>query len=192
MAAISKEVRRLLDDNGCDYVRILASGSYDEHKIAQVLAAGAMIDSFAVGTRMGVSADAPYFDIAYKLVKYAGRPVMKLSTGKVTLVDKKQVYRYHDGQGMMDRDVIARRDEAVAGGEPRLKPVMRRGGIIRPQPDLHDSRKYFQAQFARLPEPYKALEEPPSYPVALSPGLRDLQSRVERQLQARLFRRNLS
>ena len=154
------------------------------------MAAGAQIDSFAVGTKMGVSADAPYFDIAYKLVKYAGRPVMKLSTGKVTLVDKKQVYRYYDEQGKMDRDVIALRDEAVAGAEPRLFPVMRRGEIIRPQPDLNDSRKYFQAQFARLPEPYKALQEPPSYPVALSPGLKDLQSRVERQLQARLSGEN--
>jgi nicotinate phosphoribosyltransferase len=190
MAAISKEVRRLLDDNGLGYVRILASGSYDEHRIAQVLAAGAQIDSFAVGTKMGVSADAPYFDIAYKLVKYAARPVMKLSTGKVTLVDKKQVYRYYDGQGKMDRDVIALRDEAVAGAEPRLFPVMRRGEIIRPQPDLNDSRKYFQDQIARLPEPYKAFQEPPSYPVALGPGLLDLQSRVERQLKARLSGEN--
>ena len=93
IAAISKEVRQVLDDNGLDYVRILASGGFDEFKIAQVLAAGGPVDSFAVGTKMGVSADAPYFDCAYKLVKYAGRPVMKLSTGKVTLVDKKQVYR---------------------------------------------------------------------------------------------------
>ena len=71
MAAISKAVRRILDDNGLDYVRILASGGFDEHKIAQVLADGARIDAFAVGTKMGVSADAPYFDIAYKLVRYA-------------------------------------------------------------------------------------------------------------------------
>ena len=99
MAAISQEVRRILDDHGLGYVRILASGSFDEYKIARVLADGARIDAFAVGTKMGVSADAPYFDIAYKLVRYADQPVMKLSTGKVTLVDKKQVWRWFDASG---------------------------------------------------------------------------------------------
>jgi nicotinate phosphoribosyltransferase len=183
MAAISREVRRLLDDNGLNYVRILASGSFDEHKIAQMLAAGASIDSFAVGTKMGVSADAPYFDIAYKLVKYGERPVMKLSTGKVTLVDKKQVFRHYDDKGEMQRDVIALRNEDVAGALPLLRPVMRRGRIVRPLPSLNDHREHFQAQLARLPEPYKALENPPVYPVALSPGLQDLQSRVECKLR---------
>jgi nicotinate phosphoribosyltransferase len=183
MAAISREVRRLLDDNGLNYVRILASGSFDEHKIAQVLAAGAEIDTFAVGTKMGVSADAPYFDIAYKLVKYAERPVMKLSTGKVTLVDKKQVYRHYDGQGDLLRDVIALRDEEVAGALPLLRPVMRRGRIVRPLPSLNDNRAHFQAQFTHLPEPYKALKNPPVYPVELSPGLQNLQSRVECRLR---------
>ncbi len=185
MAAISKEVRKILDNNGLVYVRILASGGFDEHKIAKLLAAGARIDSFAVGTKMGVSADAPYFDIAYKLVKYAGRPVMKLSTGKVTLVDKKQVYRYYDDQGNLLRDVIALRDEDLAGARPLLKPVMRQGRIVQPLPSLNDSREHFQAQFTHLPEPYKALENPPAYPVELSPGLKDLQSRVETKLRQR-------
>lgn len=185
MAAISKEVRRILDESGLDYVRILASGGFDEFKIARVLADGARIDSFAVGTKMGVSADAPYFDIAYKLVKYAGRPVMKLSTGKVTLVDKKQVYRFYDAQGKMEHDVIALRDEAVPAGEPRLTPVMAQGRISRPLPSLPECRDYFLTQWDRLPEPYKALQDPAHYPVDLSPGLRDLQSRVEQRLQHR-------
>ncbi len=182
MAAISKEVRQILDESGLNYARILASGGFDEFKIAQVLAAGARIDSFAVGTKMGVSADAPYFDIAYKLVKYAGRPVMKLSTGKVTLVDKKQVYRYYDSQGKMQRDVIALRDEVKPEGDPRLRQVMSQGRISQPLPSLQESRQNFLAQFALLPEPYKALKDPPRYPVDLSPGLRDLQSRVEQRL----------
>ena len=54
---------------------------------------GACIDMFGVGTKMGVAADAPYYDMAYKLVQYAGRPVMKLSAGKATLVEAKQVWR---------------------------------------------------------------------------------------------------
>jgi len=185
MAAISKEVRQILDESGLDYVRILASGSFDEFKIARLLAEGAKIDSFAVGTKMGVSADAPYFDIAYKLVKYAGRPVMKLSTGKVTLVDKKQVWRYSDDAGQMSRDVIALREEAVAGAEPLLQPVMRRGKTLKPPPTLPEARRHFQGQFARLPEAYKDLQAPATYPVYLSPGLQDLQARVEEKILRR-------
>jgi nicotinate phosphoribosyltransferase len=185
MAAISQEVRRILDDHGLGYVRILASGSFDEDKIARVLAEGARIDAFAVGTKMGVSADAPYFDIAYKLVRYADRPVMKLSTGKVTLVDKKQVLRFYDDQGAMQRDTIALRRESLPGGAPLLQPVMAGGRITRPLPTLTESRKYFQAQFARLPEVHQVLQDPTPYPVSLSSGLQELQSRVVQQIRQR-------
>ena len=185
MAAISKAVRRILDDNGLDYVRIMASGGFDEHKIAGLLADGARIDAFAVGTKLGVSADAPYFDITYKLVRYADRPVMKLSTGKATLVDKKQVWRTFDAEGAMQRDVIALKNEAVTAGSPLLEPVMAGGRIIRPLPTLPASRDYFQAQFALLPAPYKSLQDPASYPVGLSAGLKALQSRVEQQIRQR-------
>ena len=185
MAAISKDVRRILDDSGLGSVRILASGGFDEHKIAALLADGARIDAFAVGTKLGVSADAPYFDIAYKLVRYADRPVMKLSSGKVTLVDKKQVWRTFDDQGSMQRDVIARRDEAVSAGSPLLETVMQGGRITRPLPALQANRDYFRGQFARLPAAYKAIQDPARYPVSLSPGLKILQSRVEQDIRHR-------
>jgi nicotinate phosphoribosyltransferase len=110
---------------------------------------------------------------------------MKLSTGKVTLVDKKQVFRHYDDEQKMRRDVIALRDEGAPGAEPLLQPVMRQGRISRPQPTLQDSRAYFQTQLARLPEAYKALKDPPVYPVELSPGLRELQSEVEGKLRQR-------
>ncbi len=185
IAAISKEVREILDENGLEYVRILASGGFDEFKIAKVLAAGGQVDSFAVGTKMGVAADAPYFDCAYKLVKYAGRPVMKLSTGKVTLVDKKQIYRHYDARGRMHRDTIALRDEVIPDAAPLLQKFMAGGRLTRPLPTLNQSRDFFHSQFALLPEPYKALEDPAPYPVDLSPGLQDLQARVEREIHRR-------
>jgi len=185
MSAISKQVRQILDDNGLHYVRILASGGFDEHKIARLLADGAKIDAFAVGTKMGVSADAPYFDIAYKLVRYGDRPVMKLSSGKVTLVDQKQIWRNLDAQGAMEQDVIARRDEKGLKGSPLLKPVMAGGKIIKEMLGLNNCRDYFQAQFAKLPEIYKDLENPARYPVSLSAGLKELQSRVEQRIRQR-------
>ena len=100
--------RRLLDDAGLPDARIFASGGLDEHAIAALVADQAPIDAYGVGTKMGVSADAPYLDSAYKLVAYAGRPVMKLSQGKATWPGAKQVYRGPGG------DVLALRDEPRA------------------------------------------------------------------------------
>ena len=110
---------------------------------------------------------------------------MKLSTGKVTLVDKKQVWRTFDDQGRMQRDVIALRDEALSEGTPLLMPVMADGRVSRPQPALSECRAYFQDQFARLPEAHKALQDAAPYPVSLSAGLQARQSRVVQQIQHR-------
>jgi nicotinate phosphoribosyltransferase len=132
-----------------------------------------------------VAADAPYFDIAYKLVKYAEHPVMKLSTGKVTLVDKKQIWRSFDDKGLMNGDTIALREETLPAGTPLLKQVMQNGTPLGPQPTLQESREYFRRQFAILPEAYKALENPPLYPVNLSQELAEREARVEKELHQR-------
>ena len=47
-------------------MQVFASGGFDEYKIAQYIQEGAEIDAFGVGTKTGISADAPYADIAYK------------------------------------------------------------------------------------------------------------------------------
>ena len=75
--------------------------------MARCLAAGAPIDAFGVGTRMNVSADAPYLDMAYKLVRYDGRDVLKLSPGKVTWPGEKHVYRLRGADRSFERDVFA-------------------------------------------------------------------------------------
>jgi|UniRef100_A0A7V6A3L4 nicotinate phosphoribosyltransferase len=185
IAAISREVRHILDQEGLNYVGILASGGFDEDKITEVLAQGGLIDSFAVGTKMGVAADAPYFDIAYKMVKYAGHPVMKLSTGKVTLVDKKQIWRNFDDAGLMNGDIISLREETLSGATPLLTQVMQNGTPLGPLPTLRESREYFRRQFALLPEAYKALKDPGLYPVRLSRGLAEQEARVEKELYQR-------
>ena len=81
-AELSRQVRRILDQAGLEYVRIVASGGLDEYEIDKLIQGGAPIDLFGVGTKVGSSADAPYSDMSYKLVCYDGQPVMKLSPGK--------------------------------------------------------------------------------------------------------------
>jgi nicotinate phosphoribosyltransferase len=49
-----------------------ASGGLGEFEVEQLLRAGAPIDAFGLGTKVGLSGDAPWTDCAYKLVEYAG------------------------------------------------------------------------------------------------------------------------
>jgi len=176
MTELSKEVRDLLDRGGQGDAEIFASGGFDEFKIADALDRGARIDAFGVGTKMGVSADAPYTDIAYKLVKYDGRPVLKLSTGKKTLVDEKQVFRAYS-EGMAVSDTITLRNEK-GPGDPLLGPVMEGGRRVAPGDSLDTIRERFRQDFAALDPACKALKNPRAYPVHLGPELEALQERV--------------
>jgi nicotinate phosphoribosyltransferase len=177
---LSREVRRVLDAAGLEDVKIYASGGFDEYRIEEVLRRGAPVDAFGVGTAMGVSADAPYTNIAYKLVTYNGTPVLKLSTGKKSLVGRKQVYRCEE-DGYIARDTIALRDEEC-DGDPLLAPVMHRGRrLSRPEP-LGEIRDRFRAELVRLDECYKRLCDPAVFPVDLSPGLEKLQEEVTQQV----------
>ena len=84
LADLARLARGLLDAAGLPDARIFASGSLDEFAIADLVAGQVPIDAYGVGTKMGVCADAPYLDSAYELVACgAGRPVMKLSPGKI-------------------------------------------------------------------------------------------------------------
>lgn len=181
---LSRQVRRVLDEAGLDYVRIVASGGLDEYQIEELTEAGAPIDSFGVGTRMGVSADAPWLDMAYKLVSYEGRPALKLSQGKASLPGEKQVYRFYDDEGLIREDVLALRDEHVPGGEPLLQKVMEGGRVLGQYPSLEELRQRFRDEFRRLPEAYKALRPSASYPVRESAALEELGRRLAREVTA--------
>lgn len=179
MAKLSREARKILNEGGLKNTKIFASGGFDEFKIRKVLDRGGDIDSFGVGTKMGVSADSPYFDMAYKLVKYAGRPVLKLSSEKQTLASEKQVFRFVTSGGKMKKDIIALRNERIPGGEPMLKRVMKAGKRVGTTPSLPSIQKTFLAEFFRLDDRCKSIEKNKvEYPVSLSPRLRALQSRV--------------
>jgi nicotinate phosphoribosyltransferase len=176
MAELSKEVRTILQQEGLDDLSIFASGGFDEYKIADVLERGAEIDAFGIGTKMGVSADAPYTDMAYKLVRYGGRPVLKLSTGKKTLVGEKQVFRTRSDTSLVE-DTIALLDEKL-NGEPLLKVVMRNGNREQPPEGLREIQGRFKEEFAALADAHKAIKNPEEFPVKLAPGLKILQKEV--------------
>jgi nicotinate phosphoribosyltransferase len=171
--ALSREVRSILDQAGEKKAIIFASGNLDEERVARLVAGGAPIDSFGVGTSMTTSADHPYLDAVYKLQEYAGRPRRKRSTGKATWPGRKQVYRRYAADGSFSSDVVSLHDDACPG-EALLAPVMRRGRRL-PQPGLKEARAHCLAQLARLPKAYP-------YPVEVSPTLRALAAEVDRSL----------
>jgi nicotinate phosphoribosyltransferase len=182
LADLARRGRRMLDDAGLTTVRIIASGGLDDDAIAALMAEGAPIDEFGVGTSLGVSFDVPALDIAYKLTEYAGRGRMKLSSGKAGLPGPQQVFRI-EADGIARTDVLARADEPQPG-RALLVDVMR-DGVRLPAgyTDLRAARAYAAEQLARLPARLRELAPAdPSYPVELSAGLRAARDAVQAAL----------
>jgi nicotinate phosphoribosyltransferase len=181
LAELAFAARAVLDDAGLNRVRIFASGGLDEHGITELLARGAPVDGFGVGTGMGVSKDAPALDIAYKLVEYAGKGRLKLSAGKPILPGSKQVFRVEE-RGESVRDVIGCAHESLPG-RPLLEPVMREGRRLPAgRVELEQARERAELEMARLPERIRALvAADPGYPVQVSRALEALQQDVTRQ-----------
>ncbi len=177
MVELSRGVRRILDEAGLTDVKIFASSGFDEHTLQRLIAAGACIDAFGVGTRMGVSADAPYLDMVYKMVRLGDRNVRKVSEGKITLAGEKQVFRSMDADGRFSGDVIGMRHETPEHARPLLTPAMENGRPMGPMPTLEQIRQHFADNFARLDERYKRLSNPDVYPVRVSERLKDLQKK---------------
>lgn len=175
MADLSQKVRQILDDAELFDVKIFASSGFDEFKIAKVIAAGGKIDAFGVGTKAGVSADAPYLDIVYKMVRFKDRNVRKLSPDKVTIAGKKQVFRKSDKNGSHLEDIIGLRDETIPGGTPLLEKVVENGELLGSHPSLAEIRDRFKDNFSLLDEKYKTIYETAPYPVKLSKRLEDQQ-----------------
>ena len=175
MVNLSQEVRKIFDAAGLSDVKIFASSGFDEFKIAKVISEGAAIDAFGVGTKVGVSADAPFVDVVYKMVRFKDRNVRKLSPGKVTLAGEKQVFRKSDQNGRYLEDIIGQRDEVIDEGKPLLEKVMESGQLLRPHPQLQLLQERFKENFAALDDEYKSIQDHKAYPVNLSTRLQNLQ-----------------
>lgn len=171
LGPLAAAARRILDEAGLASVRIFASGSLDEERIAALVTSGAPIDAFGVGTDMGVSRDVPALDIVYKLVSYAGAGRLKLSPGKRVLPGRKQVYR-QEQDGTAIRDVIARHDED-ATGRPLLVPVMKSGKRLPAATEtLAAAKQRADLETSRLPSHLRALSPgDPPYVTDISPAL---------------------
>jgi len=171
VVALARLARERLDAAGLEDVAVFASGGLDEFEIARILAAGAPIDGFGVGTNFATSADAPTLETVYKLVAVDGRPMAKRSTGKATLPGAKQVWRRPGFGG----DVLALCDEAnpAPGAEPLLEKV-----DLDAEPGdataVSQARDRFEAEWSQLPPQYRDLTNPTRYEIEVSSRLQAL------------------
>lgn len=178
LASQARLARAVLDGAGCGEVKIAVSGDLDEYRIADLVASGAPIDIFGVGTRIATAADAPYLDCAYKLAEYAGLGRRKRSPGKESWPGRKQVYRCQDDDGILAHDTIGLETEAVPG-RPLLEPVMRSGERACPHWTLAHMRQTLRTALAGLPPALLGLAPAEAPKVAVSSGLRELAQQVD-------------
>ena len=181
MTMLSKNVRRILDDGGLRETTIFASGGLDEMRIRSMLAAGAPIDGFGVGTSLTTSSDVPALDCAYKLQEYAGIARRKRSAGKATWPGRKQVWRQFGADGKMSQDVISLADDDGIAGTPLLVPVMRNGKRLQ-RPALDEIRRCARQNLAAIPDGLRQLDAGVVYPAHIGEALVRLASDVDRRI----------
>jgi nicotinate phosphoribosyltransferase len=188
LAADSRYVRRALDGAGLTETRVLASGDLDEFGIAELVADGAPIDGYGVGTSLGVGGGSLAHGVeggalggVYKEVAYVGedgveQPRIKLAGDKSTWPGRKEVYRI----GNYERDVIQLAGEPrPAGGARLLKPVMYDGEVLPgSMPPLSEIWELAQQNLRALPDAAKALRPAADYPVQVSEALLALRRRA--------------
>lgn len=182
LGMLAGRVRRILDDAGLPHVGIFASGGIDELKIERLVASGAPIDGYGIGTSLDTSEDCPALDCVYKLQEYAGKPRRKRSTGKATWPGRKQVFRRYTNAGLLEGDVLTLVSEHEPG-EPLLHEVMRNGVAVGPAATLSDTREHARRELTRLPPRLRALNEINSYEVKVASALRRLAAEVDAQFK---------
>ena len=158
-AAEARRARQQLDDLGAKGTRIVVTGDMDEYTIEELVADGAPIDGFGVGTRLVTGSGHPTAGFVYKLVAIetgdaAGtmRAVAKTSVGKVNAGGVKDAYRVLDpvsGFAVAERLVPAGALPAFNGGRPLQQAYLVDGEVVR-RPSNDDVRARHRAAMAEL------------------------------------------
>ncbi|MHA1669782.1 MAG: nicotinate phosphoribosyltransferase [Promethearchaeota archaeon] len=178
----SKKVRKILDDNGCDKVIIVASSDLNEYKIQDFIRKNAPIDAFGIGTELATSRDDPTISGVYKLVEYNSIPKIKISEEKITFPGKKQIYRKYDENGYYKEDILMLENEKEPDNSDKLlTPIITNGKLIYQNPSLSEIQNYYSNNIKKLPISFKKLEENHIFSVRISSKLADLTNSIKNQ-----------
>ncbi|MDO5047507.1 MAG: nicotinate phosphoribosyltransferase [Anaerococcus sp.] len=207
LAYLSKEVRKVLDENGYKDTKIVASNSLDEFKIESLLSQGARIDSFGIGERLITAKSDPVFGGVYKLVgieedgKLTPRIKVSENVEKITTPGHKKVYRLYDREtGKAEADYIALNNEIVDDSKPivifdplytwkmkRLEnfiarqmqvKIFEKGKLIYENPSLDQIHLYAKKEVEDQWDEVKRFDQPHNYYVDLSQDLWNLKQNL--------------
>lgn len=198
LAYLSKKARKILDEAGLKYVKIVASNQLDEYLIKSLYEQNAPIDFFGVGTNLITGQKDAALDGVYKISMIDNKPTIKLSEdiSKVTLPGVKTIYRYYNGEDKFYADCIALDNETEIEmmfhpfdiykkcslkdlkREEILKKVVENGEVLLMNKTVQQIAEYNQFRFSQLPDEHKRFEFPHIYKVGISPELRKLRDEL--------------
>ncbi len=153
LVKLSKFAREHFREQGVPFLKIFVSGDLDEFKISDLLASGAEVDGFGVGTRLAVSRFAPAVEIVYKLVQYGRKAVFKTSPGKETRPGRKTIRRIKNRY--YEKDIVSSLD---SGTDDLLRQ-------FESSEDMPTIQRRLAAELAALDDSIKAIRDPGSYSV---------------------------
>mgnify|MGYP000912430143 CR=1 FL=1 len=197
---LSKEARKILDDAGCQDVKIVVSNALDEWLITELLVQGAKIDSFGVGERLITAKSEPVFGGVYKLVATEKdgviEPKIKISENpeKMTNPHFKQIYRIYDKESKKAiADLVTVHDEIIDETKPleifdpnlihkrktitdftsekRLNLIIKNGQIIEEPLTIQEAREHLAHELNTMWDEVKRFANPHRYYVDLSDKL---------------------
>ncbi len=169
LVTLSQKVRSLLPE-----VTIFASGDLDEWKIAQLIEAGACIDSYGLGTKLVTGAPV---NGVYKLVEIDSIPTSKKSFNKSTYPGKKQIFRQQQGRKFIQDRLGLAEEVSQPGEESLLRLVMKQGECCYKADSLETISERVASSVASLPSSTVQISEPVTFKVEISQQLKELTSK---------------
>ena len=210
---LTNRARRMLDEAGFDYCKIVVSNSLDEHIIRDIIRQGACVDAFGIGERLITAKSCPVFGGVYKLVAIEEddgtvTPKIKISENpqKITNPHFKKVYRiYNNENGKAEADIVCIHDEEIDDSKPieifdphytwkrkvlenvTAVPLQQRifdkGRQVYSVPDIDESRRLCAAQLESMWKEVLRWENPHDYYVDLSEKLWGIKDTLLRKLR---------
>ncbi len=206
LAYLSKKARKMLDDEGLGYVKIVASNQLNEYVVKSLLHdQNAPIDAFGIGTELITGKSDAALDGVYKLSVLNNLPKMKFSDNieKVTLPGKKQLIRYFDENGKFFRDGILCSDENTEKTDIIFHPVypgknteitslkkqtltqkvVDNGTVLLKKVNPQIIHQYLEERVQLLPAEHKRFISPHLYKVGISKKLMETRNTLVKKLK---------
>ena len=198
---LTKKARKMLDDAGFDYCKIIISNSMDEYIIRELIRQGAEIDGFGVGERLITAKSDPVFGGVYKLCAIEDsegniNPKIKISenVGKITTPHFKKIYRLRNKEnGKAEADLLCVFDEVVDDSKPieifdpvhtwkrktmdnytateLMVPIFENGKLVYSMPGISEIRDHCKEEIDGMWDEVRRFNNPHNYYVDLSEKL---------------------